>query len=77
MKLVIITFGLWFWIACAYAQTDLNQCGTEMPMSDWEDAFQDLIQDADMPALNRSGVYEIPVIFHIVHSGEAVGLFPN
>ena len=58
-----------------------NHCGTEVPGVEWENEFQRLVKarQSDNNAANRSQttVYTIPVIIHVLHGGQAVGVYPN
>ena len=61
-------------------QDDQLPCGTVFPEQEWEDAFQDLINEFNSDQQHKKGIataYTIPVIFHIVHGGEAIGNYPN
>ena len=52
-------------------------CGTDMPSDQWETEFQRLIKQNNLFQQKRSSTYTIPIIFHILHTGETVGTFPN
>ncbi len=57
-------------------------CGTVAPGEEWEQQFQKLIEQyvKDHPELTNGKVYvnyTIPVIFHVIHGGQAVGTYPN
>lgn len=51
-------------------------CATEIPSEEWEIEFQRLIQNQTNYKSTNSE-FVIPVIFHILHSGENIGQFPN
>ncbi|MCX7728134.1 MAG: M43 family zinc metalloprotease [Bacteroidia bacterium] len=57
-------------------------CGTIAPNEAWEQEFQKLIEQyvKDHPEILNGKVYvnyTIPVVFHVVHGGQAVGTYPN
>lgn len=57
-------------------------CGTIAPPIEWEEQFQKLIEQyvKDHPELQNGKVatnYVIPVVFHVIHGGQAVGVYPN
>ena len=58
-----------------------NFCGTEIPSQQWENIFSSLINDFKKAHEQNSSQqfteYTIPVIFHVIHSGQSVGTFPN
>ncbi len=58
-----------------------NFCGTEIPSQQWENIFSSLINDFKKTHEQNSSQqfteYTIPVIFHVIHSGQSVGTFPN
>lgn len=63
-------------------QTIKRTCGTIAPGEEWEQQFQKLIEQyvKDHPELMNGKVYAnytIPIIFHVVHGGQAVGTYPN
>ena len=61
-----------------YAQADRFDCGAEIPGMAWEAQLQKAIQSQTKKQDEQSSVnYIIPVIFHVVHGGEAVGVYPN
>ncbi|HPQ08277.1 MAG TPA: M43 family zinc metalloprotease [Bacteroidia bacterium] len=65
------------------SQTTIKRtCGTVAPPVEWEVEFQKLIEQyvKDHPELMNGKVYAnytIPVVFHVVHGGQAVGTYPN
>ena len=62
------------------AQDDNHVCSTTFPTLEWENEFQKLISDFVGKQSNRevsAMAYTIPVVFHIIHSGEDVGTYPN
>lgn len=59
-------------------------CGTGVPSQQWEDQFQQQVKAfvAEKLANEANGrstaaLYTIPVIFHVIHGGQAIGTFPN
>ena len=57
-------------------------CGTVAPPVEWEEQFQKLIEQyvKDHPEIMNGRVYTnytIPIVFHIIHGGQAVGTYPN
>ncbi len=55
-------------------------CGSSAPPIEWENAFQQLlIQYKADKALGKvtATTYTIPVVVHIIHGGEAIGVSPN
>jgi len=58
-------------------------CGTGVPGIEWENQFQEQIKAylASHNDLNNGKVqtanYTIPVIIHVIHTGQATGTFPN
>jgi hypothetical protein len=65
------------------SQTTIKRtCGTEAPPVEWEIEFQKLIEQyvKDHPELMNGKVYAnytIPIVFHVIHGGLAVGTYPN
>lgn len=64
-------------------QTTMKRtCGTIAPPEEWEVQFQKLIEQyiKDHPEMLNGKVYAnytIPIVFHVVHGGQAVGTYPN
>jgi len=60
--------------------TTKRTCGTEVPDQAWNEAFNKNVEEFRK---NNSGEkvqsanYTIPVIFHVIHGGQASGTFPN
>lgn len=57
-------------------------CGTLPPSEEWEMQFQKLIEQyvKDHPEAINGKVYAnytIPIVFHVIHGGQAVGTYPN
>ena len=56
-----------------------NYCGTAVPNEQWEQDLQEQIKEylANNSAQKTQALYTIPVIIHVIHGGEAVGVYPN
>ncbi|MBS1651890.1 MAG: T9SS type A sorting domain-containing protein [Bacteroidetes bacterium] len=55
-------------------------CATAIPSSQWEQLFQKKMQEYKNAMQNgkvQSPTVTIPVIVHVIHTGQAVGSFPN
>lgn len=59
-------------------------CGTGVPSQQWEDEFQKQVKayvaQQNENAINgktNAAIYTIPVIFHVIHGGQALGTYPN
>jgi len=51
-------------------------CGTAAPTKDWDAAFNEIVETHKqnvMTGRTTATTYTIPIIFHIIHEGEAVG----
>lgn len=64
------------------ASQEINySCGSEVLSPHWEQEFQGYIESFKKSKNDGSkdikNTYVIPVIFHIIHSGQANGVFPN
>ena len=63
-----------------FPQQERQFCGTGVTNDAWENEFQKLISDYQNTHHNKkqsSVFYTIPIIFHVVHSGQPIGTFPN
>lgn len=58
------------------SQENTHFCATEIPSEQWEIEFQRLVQNQKNHR-NPTTVFVIPIIFHVLHSGENVGTYPN
>ncbi len=80
MKPLVILLSLSVISYFAMAQTNEPLCGTGVIPDAWEEELQKLIQnrseDANKNKLVASN-YVIPVIFHVIHGGQPVGVYPN
>src|ERR1700757_2098259 len=61
-----------------------NRCGTVAPSAEWDVAFNKDVEkykaQVELDMLNgrtTATTFTIPIIFHIIHGGQAVGTFPN
>ena len=63
----------------AIQETIGRKCGAPKMSIQYEEAFQTLLQKKQKFANDRqaSVVYNIPVVFHIIHSGETIGTLYN
>lgn len=79
----IIKIALLFVLICSGKIFSQNSeyCSTPVPSSNWENEFNKLIlefkQQASFNSNSNFVEYTIPVIFHVLHSGQPVGTFPN
>ena len=76
MKQTIYILLLIFQIAILPAQENTSFCATQTLSDEWEMEFQKLVNQ-HKKSLTTNIVYQIPVVFHIIHGGENVGVFPN
>lgn len=64
-----------------FAQQNESPCGTGIPEPEWENQFSALVRNYKNASANNAvpatNSYTIPVIFHIIHGGEAPGTYPN
>ena len=81
MKILLLFLSIILFSSSIFAQQQKDLCGTDIPSIQWEKIFSDLIIDFKKDQLNNSTTqlteYTIPVIFHVLHSGQNVGTFPN
>ncbi|MFI5140823.1 MAG: T9SS type A sorting domain-containing protein [Bacteroidia bacterium] len=61
-----------------------NRCGTAKPSEEWDTEFNKQVEAYRLEHANEiangktaSTTYTLPIIFHIIHGGQAVGTFPN
>jgi len=75
---IILSISILIFLS-ATAQTSQRKFGSPVLNTSYEDAFQKMMQKHEQFANNRKAltVYNIPVVFHIVHSGQAVGTSLN
>jgi hypothetical protein len=80
MKKILTTISLLLFGITIYAQQENQSCGTSVPSEMWENEFQKLISEYKTKPKSQkqsSTVYTIPIIFHVIHSGQPIGTFPN
>ena len=80
IKKLLTTISLWLFGMTIHAQQESQSCGTALPNDIWEKAFQELILDYKKHQISQkqsSTSYTIPIIFHVIHSGQPIGTFPN
>jgi hypothetical protein len=80
MKKILTTISLLLFGITIYAQQENQSCGTSVPSEMWENEFQKLILEYKTNPKSQkqaSTVYTIPIIFHVIHSGQPIGTFPN
>jgi len=80
MKKIITTISLLLFGITIYAQQENQSCGTSVSSEMWENELQKLISGYKTKQKSQrqsSTVYTIPIIFHIIHSGQPIGTFPN
>lgn len=64
----------------SYAQMPNRGCGTPIPSAQYDSLFQQKVIDYlnnSSEASRIQSTYQIPVIIHVIHGGEAIGTFPN
>jgi hypothetical protein len=79
-KILITTISLLVFSLTIQAQQENQFCGTPEPTEEWENELQKLISENESTHKHKkqlSNNYVIPVVFHVIHSGEPVGTFPN
>jgi hypothetical protein len=77
---ILTTISLLLFGITIYAQQENQSCGTSVPSEMWENEFQKLILEYKTNPKSQkqsSTVYTIPIIFHVIHSGQPIGTFPN
>ena len=80
MKKILTTISLLLFGITIYAQQENQSCGTSVSSEMWENEFQKLISKYKTKQKSQrqsSTVYTIPIIFHVIHSGQPIGTFPN
>ena len=80
MKKALVSIFLLLFTVTIYAQEENQACATSVPSDRWENEFQKLISENKIKqkrAHQPSQVYTIPIIFHIIHGGQAIDSFPN
>lgn len=77
---ILTTISLLLFSLTIHAQQENQSCGTSVPSEVWENEFQKLISEYKTDQKTKkqfSTVYTIPIIFHVIHSGQPIGTFPN
>ena len=77
---ILTTISLLLFSLTIHAQQENQSCGTSAPSEVWENEFQKLISEYKTDQKTKkqfSTVYTIPIIFHVIHSGQPIGTFPN
>jgi hypothetical protein len=81
VKIQFLFISLYFFSITTQAQQLNNFCGTEIPSQHWENIFAEYVKEFRDTHQFQNGdqlvEYTIPVIFHVIHSGQSVGTFPN
>ncbi len=80
MKKILNTIPLLLFGITIHAQPENQSCGTSVPSEMWENEFQKLISEYKTKQKSQkqsSTAYTIPIIFHVIHSGQPIGTFPN
>jgi gliding motility-associated-like protein len=63
-----------------YSQLPNRGCGTAIPSSQYDSLFQQKVIDylnTTTAASRVQSTFQIPVIFHVIHGGQAIGTYPN
>jgi hypothetical protein len=81
-KLIRICSGISLFLIglCAQAQNDELKCGSDVLSMEWEIQMQRYLAEMQLQTNGQtrsSASYTIPVVFHVIHGGESVGVFPN
>jgi len=60
-------------------QPTSRNCGSQVPSAEWDAWFNKAVEEfkAANPEGKNMANYTIPVIFHIIHTGQAAGTYPN
>jgi len=81
VKILFLFLSLYSFSVSAQAQQMNNFCGTEIPSQQWENIFAEYVKEFRRTHKFQNGdqfvEYTIPVIFHVLHSGQPIGSFPN
>ena len=81
VKLLLILLSLCYFSGNTRTQDHNDLCGTYVPSQQWEDIFSVYVQqfrnNMGLRTNDQFVEYTIPVIFHVIHSGQTVGTFPN
>ena len=79
-NLLFIIISILLFSLTIHAQNENEFCGAVVPSDSWENVFQKLISHSKIDQVNKkqsSTIYTVPIIFHVIHSGQPIGTFPN
>src|SRR6185312_1560825 len=85
-KIYFATWSLAILFANITVAQNTNRCATQPPSAAWDNWFNAKVESfKQQTASQRNGnatvytlnTYTIPVVFHIIHGGQAVGTYPN
>src|ERR1041385_8980226 len=85
-KLLLIASALVFSLGNMFSQNNTNPIpvnnisGTEAPPQQWDDWFNAKVEEFKKNHTAGKAAfasYNLPVIFHILHSGQSIGTTPN
>lgn len=80
MKKIITLLFLMLKVIELSAQVPNRGCGTIIPSSQYDSLFQSKVIDflnTNSAFARVQTTYQIPVIIHVIHNGQAIGTFPN
>lgn len=81
LKKLNFLFLVIFSIQIVHAQNgnSSTHCGSKGPGQEWKSEFQKLVVQftANKTSSRPAPAYVVPVVVHIIHSGQPVGTFPN
>ncbi|MEY4109965.1 MAG: hypothetical protein RLZZ46_319, partial [Bacteroidota bacterium] len=62
-----------------FAQSDDMSCFYLPPQPSWENQFQKLIEEyvSKNNSIRTGNVTIVPIVFHVIHGGEQIGIYPN
>jgi hypothetical protein len=61
-------------------ESDESMCGTKVPSKEWDEWFNKKVEERKLALQSGKAMlvnYQIPVIVHVIHFGQAVGTYPN
>lgn len=77
---LIILFCILVKVSVMFSQLTNRGCGTVAPDAQYDLYFQQKVVEylnQNISSNKIQNVFQIPVIVHVIHGGEAVGVFPN
>jgi gliding motility-associated-like protein len=80
MKVKGFILFLVFSFSKLYCQLPNRGCGTAIPSAQYDSLFQQQVIDflnSSTAASRIQTTYQIPVIIHVIHGGQALGTYPN